>query len=277
MTRKFGLLLVIAFFAILTSLLSYSVIKIITPDEDLNLIFDINDTNITKNYEPTIFCIILTTEAHLQSKAKIIYETWASKCDEHEFISIIPNHLKNNKNISELKYENMFNLLQPFDFKHDSYNNLTSKVYSAIKHIYKKHNNYDFYMKADDDTFVFVDNLRSFLKEKSPRAPVTYGYDLKNRVEKGYHSGGGGYLLSNEAFNRLGSKLVSNQTFCQNTGIEDVDIASCLRELQVYPEKSIDEYGLERFHPLNIRDHFEGYFPVWLISFSANELQKVIF
>ena len=156
MKKKFGLLLVIAFFAILTSFLSYSVIKIITPDDDLIIMFDINDTNITASFEPTIFCIILTTEAHLQSKAKIIFETWASKCDEHAFISIIPNHLKNKKNISELKYNNLFNLLQPYDFKHDSYGNLTSKVYSAIKHIYKKHNNYDWYLKADDDSFIFV-------------------------------------------------------------------------------------------------------------------------
>ena len=44
----------------------------------------------------------------------------------------------------------------------------------------------------------------------------------------------------------------------------------------MYPDKSIDEYGRERFHPLNLRDHFEGNFPEWLISFSVNDLQKVI-
>jgi glycoprotein-N-acetylgalactosamine 3-beta-galactosyltransferase len=61
---------------------------------------------------------------------------------------------------------------------------------------YKYNNKYDWYLKADDDTFVFVDNLRLFLNDKNPNLPVDYGYDFKVKVEGGYHSGGGGYVLS---------------------------------------------------------------------------------
>ncbi len=54
--------------------------------------------------------------------------------------------------------------------------NLTSKVFGAYKYIYSNQNNYDWYIKADYDTFVFVDNLRKFLSDKHPLKPVTYGY-----------------------------------------------------------------------------------------------------
>jgi hypothetical protein len=49
---------------------------------------------------------------------------------------------------------------------------------------------YDFYLKADDDTFVFVDNLRKFLSDKNRTSPVTYGWDFHCYVHRGYHSGG---------------------------------------------------------------------------------------
>ena len=74
---------------------------------------------------------------------------------------------------------------------------LTDKVFLTLKHLQKKYNNYDWYLKADDDTFIFMENLRYFLKDKHPEEPVTYGYDFKVIVEHGYHSGGAGYLLSN--------------------------------------------------------------------------------
>ena len=48
---------------------------------------------------------------------------------------------------------------------------------------------------------------------------------VKVIVDKGYHSGGGGYLMSNEAVKRLTTKLRDNYTSCSNTGTEDVDVA----------------------------------------------------
>ncbi len=38
---------------------------------------------------PRIFCMILTTENHLHDHAQTVYETWAYKCDDHVFISMI--------------------------------------------------------------------------------------------------------------------------------------------------------------------------------------------
>ena len=51
-------------------------------------------------------------------------------------------------------------------------------MFQTFKYLYKNYNDFDFYLKADDDTFVFVDNLRKFLSNKNRSSPVTYGWDF---------------------------------------------------------------------------------------------------
>jgi glycoprotein-N-acetylgalactosamine 3-beta-galactosyltransferase len=65
-------------------------------------------------------------------------------------------------------------------------------------------------------------------------------------VNGGYHSGGAGYLIPREALNRIGSKLRKDYDFCSNSGIEDVDVAKCLKTLGVSSNSSLDELGRER-------------------------------
>ena len=210
-------------------------------------------TSINKEYNgmlyPTIFCIILTHPNNLKGRTKAVFESWATKCDKYKFVSVIPEEWtkKLNINISnetrlsgfELDYENM-SYLQPLNYTFDVYNKLTDKMFQTFKYLYKNYNDYDFYLKADDDTFVFVDNLRKFLIDKNRTSPVTYGWDFHCYVHRGYHSGGlilkcsqcleytriivinikgAGYVLSNEALTRIGSKLSQNYSFCkQNSG-----------------------------------------------------------
>jgi glycoprotein-N-acetylgalactosamine 3-beta-galactosyltransferase len=51
-----------------------------------------------------------------------------------------------------------------------------AKTKEAFKYVYKKHlNEYDWFMKADDDTYVIVENLRYFLHDKDPKSPTYYG------------------------------------------------------------------------------------------------------
>ena len=73
-------------------------------------------------------------------------------------------------------------------FEQDTYDNLTSKMYTTIRHIYKYRALYDWYLKADTDTFIFFDNLRTFLSTKDPNLPVTFGYDFKTLVKNGFVS-----------------------------------------------------------------------------------------
>ncbi len=84
-----------------------------------------------------------------------------------------------------------YNILQPPGLNEslNKYNRLTDKVFLTFKYVYNKYRNFDWYLKADDDTFVFVDNLKKFLSDKNTSWPVTYGYDFKVIVQNGYHSG----------------------------------------------------------------------------------------
>ena len=249
----------------------------------------------------SIFCFILTNKENFDTRTRNIYDTWAKLCDNYLFISEIPYQIKAESIIltnSQVKYKGM-NILHPPDLLIDHYDKLTDKVFSTVKYLYQNYNKYDWYLKADDDTFIFVDNLRKFIQEKNKSQPVTFGYDFKVLVEHGYHSGGGGYLLSNEALLRLGSQLKNDYSFCSNSGTEgynfifmylpkrifefifeyftslDVDVGRCLRRVGVFPNKSVDTYGKERFHPLNIMAHFENVYPDWMSKYSSNPIRSV--
>lgn len=37
----------------------------------------------------------------------------------------------------------------------------------------------DWFVKADDDTYLVLDNLKAFLREQNKSEPVTFGYNLK--------------------------------------------------------------------------------------------------
>ena len=82
------------------------------------------------------------------------------------------------------------------------------------------------------------------------------------------------YVLSKEAFERLGNKLSMNLSFCTETGLEDVDTQACLRKLDVFPEKSLDDLGRERFHALHIKKSFFGDFNDGDRAYASNQLKS---
>lgn len=140
----------------------------------------------------------------------------------------------------------------------EKYTNLTAKVLEALKYVHKNAlGEFDWLLKADDDTYVIMENLKSFLANRCSNDNHTYGFNFNNGEL--YHSGGGGYLVSRETVRALGNALESNASFCSmSQGYEDLEVAGCLHKLNVTLGESRDEMGRERFHGISLKDHWEG-------------------
>ncbi|KIH62312.1 hypothetical protein ANCDUO_07406 [Ancylostoma duodenale] len=135
---------------------------------------------------------------------------------------------------------------------------LWMKTREAFKYIHDKYlNDYDWFLKADDDTYVIVENLRPYTK-------------------RGYHSGGAGYILSREALRRFVNKGYSNNKICQVKGVsvEDVAMGKCLESIGVRAGDTRDQEGLHRFSPVSPDLMISGSFPKWMVNMTYYKIPK---
>lgn len=206
---------------------------------------------------PRILCTIFTYKKNFNLKAQYVDKTWGKRCDKTIFMSGHVNetekHLYSHLDIIYLNVTDTNRL------------NLTTKTIQTLLYA-NKHliDEFDWILKADDDTYVIMENLKRFLFNKCPTEDTFYGFRYKpykpDTFKHDFNSGGAGYVISNKIVRQFSNKYMQDGQFCRNTtGSEDVDIAKCLGEINVRPGDSRDEYGLERFHPLS----FES---MWNIS-----------
>eukprot|EP00054_Salpingoeca_dolichothecata_P021737 m.140162 g.140162 ORF g.140162 m.140162 type:complete len:289 (+) comp24097_c0_seq8:522-1388(+) len=134
---------------------------------------------------------------------------------------------------------------------------LWNKTKLAWMHVYQQYlNEYDWFLKADDDTFVVMHNLRNFLADFSPDGSWFFGRPFvmwrnkPNRIT--YCSGGSGYIFSRETLRKLGSN--ADKVLRAAGGVEDAEIGKALGTLHIYPSDTRDEEGSDRFLPLHITE-----------------------
>ena len=132
----------------------------------------------------------------------------------------------------------------------------------AFDYVHKHHlEEYDWFMKADDDTYVVMENLRYMLSTENPEEPIYFGHHLKKIVKQGYFSGGGGYVLSKEALRRFGKR---NSSLCrEDGGAEDAEFGICMEKLGVKIGDSRDVLNRTRFHCFDTGTHLGGGYPDW--------------
>ncbi|KAH3777467.1 hypothetical protein DPMN_178914 [Dreissena polymorpha] len=209
--------------------------------------------------EVRVLCWIMTSPKNLDSRATAVRRTWARRCNKLLFISSVTNETFPTIGI-ELP---------------EGRDHLTGKTIKAFKYIYEHHiDDADWFMKADDDTYVILENLRYFLSGQNSNEPIFFGHHFKTIVKQGYFSGGAGYVLSKEALRRFGAKG-NDETICrQDGGAEDAEFGKCMETLGVKVGNSTDKLGRNRFHCFDPDTHLMGGYPDWYYQYDANGAKK---
>ena len=220
-------------------------------------------------------------------QARHVRATWGRRCDTLLFMSSAadPELPAVRLNVSEGR------------------DNLWAKTKNAFKYVHRHHlEEADWFVKADDDTYMIIENLRLLLSEFNATEPLYFGRRFKPFVKQGYMSGGAGYVLSKEALKRFVEvhKTTQLQTCCQggysdsillpvqagvddramcrqsSGGAEDVEMGQCMQHLGVTAADSRDQEGKKRFFPFVPEHHLiPGHIPrdswYWRYQFYAEE------
>ena len=144
---------------------------------------------------PRLLCMVLTTPDNYLTKAVHVQATWGRRCDTLLFISSSEKGLvswfitpKVGSNFPVRELTGVYGR-----------KNLWSKVKLGLTLVWRDYvGQFDFLIKADDDTFLIVENLRHLLHEMSPDDPLILGHHQEDRGVA-YMSGGSGYVLSHAA------------------------------------------------------------------------------
>ncbi|KAI6220846.1 hypothetical protein M3Y99_01588200 [Aphelenchoides fujianensis] len=130
----------------------------------------------------------------------------------------------------------------------DSYWSLFHKTMFGFHYAYTHiSDQFDFYVKADDDTYIVAENLQRFLSTLDPEVPIYAGFRLKHHGAHGYNSGGA-YVLSRAAVRLFEERLYGNESACPFHEFEDVGMGACLERVGVFPMDTRDAGGGFRFN-----------------------------
>lgn len=183
-----------------------------------------------------VLCWVMTSPSNIHSKARHVKATWGKRCNVLLFMSS-----EQEDSLPAIGLD----ISEGRDY-------LWGKTRKAFQYIYDHHlDDADWFLKADDDTYCIVENLRYLLANYDPKEPIHFGHRFKPYVQQGYMSGGAGYVLSKEAMIRFVGRALQRPSLCRDDpgGAEDLEMGRCLQGVGVRIVDSRDDLGRERFHP----------------------------
>uniref|UniRef100_A0A0K0DF49 N-acetylgalactosaminide beta-1,3-galactosyltransferase n=1 Tax=Angiostrongylus cantonensis TaxID=6313 RepID=A0A0K0DF49_ANGCA len=120
----------------------------------------------------SILCWVMTTSIYHKTRVRAINATWFYRCDASHFFTNSGRFLD-----ESTPYHTIFSELPMSYFK------LFWKTRLALYYLYKNvSSEFDWYYKTDDDTYVIMENLRSYLSTLNPNEPHYLGFRLKRRM-----------------------------------------------------------------------------------------------
>ncbi|KAJ8024695.1 Glycoprotein-N-acetylgalactosamine 3-beta-galactosyltransferase 1 [Holothuria leucospilota] len=216
----------------------------------------------------SVLCWVMTSPENLFERAIHISQTWGPRCNLTLYVtSEVPDH----------PFPGRLLTVPVGEGRHSLWN----KTRAAFTFIYTHYRDkYDWFVKADDDTFIIVDNLRYFLASKDPMQLEYYGFHLRLPPEMGYAidfiSGGAGYVMGKETLQTL-IKVVFDDEKCHANGeiaeaAEDVMMAHCLREVGITIGHTLDSLGKHRFLVFKLTHFIYDNIGTWLPSYLVHNL-----
>lgn len=113
---------------------------------------------------------------------------------------------------------------------------LWRKAQAAWMHVYYNYiDKADWFMRADDDSTVMMDNLREFLEGYDTDEPHWLGRPLyqSGNKRRAFFSGGAANIMSREALRRLGKAVIRDPDIfdSSDTYADDLEISLTLRRV----------------------------------------------
>lgn len=193
---------------------------------------------------PKVLCWILTYPLAATTKARAVNNTWAGKCTYLLFMTT--DHIDGLETVKLV-------LHGP-----EGRDKLWTKSKLAWLHVYQHYiNKADWFVKADDDTYVSMDNLRRYLLRFDANKPWQLGRLFQKGKNTRYFSGGSGIVLSRGALKILGDAMTSFQDpkwagQINGTGPEDLLTSLTLEGLGIGAQECVDDDGRQLFLPMGI-------------------------
>ncbi|KAG5674686.1 hypothetical protein PVAND_004638 [Polypedilum vanderplanki] len=190
-----------------------------------------------------ILCWVVTIPENHKTKAIHVKNTWGKRCNKLLFIS----------SQDDLELETI-----PLAVS-EGRSTLWDKTRTALQYIYKYHSHEaDWFLKADDDSYFLIENLRYVLAQYSPKTSLYLGHRFASKfVDMGYMAGGG-YILSKKILKKFVTKIMHDKNACkiENYGAEDLELGSCLKNFTIYADTR-DSMQQQRFFPVGVYEHFK--------------------
>lgn len=138
----------------------------------------------------------------------------------------------------------------------------------SLRHLYQHYlSEYQWFMKADDDTYIVMENLKLLLSKCDSKKPIYLGHHFKVHLKQGYMSGGAGYVMSQTALRMLVEDGLNRQKCTMDGHDEDVDVGRCLETVGVRTYSTTDKYGRESFQAFHLLEYIKGPAPIYLFQY----------
>ncbi|KAL7435013.1 hypothetical protein ACHAXM_004514 [Skeletonema potamos] len=220
-----------------------------------------------------VLCFIPIISTDHDTTALEVIQTWGRRCDKLLLASNATDH-----EIGAIKLDTPTE-----DWKH-----LWQKQRETMRHIWEVYGtDYDWFLKADLDTYVIMENLRAYLSSEEIQSKedqsLILGRRISRREEKWYQGfghnmtslvdnflrkshnqfhytmGGAGYVMNQKYLKKFYESM--DEEFCLSseqdmTFPEDVAVNFCMGNIGVYPYNTRDVLGRERFHLRSPEDLF---------------------